>query len=209
MEKPEGPSDREPAPWMNAVAERLKAIEGVVKKADPVYQPILYGRLLEVVIEDARGAHSASPAMGAGAGRGTAPSTHAADAGTGRFGQFLGDYSISLEALGNVVDLESGIVLTRNLGSTKAEKQRRLAALLALVNAHKLGNFFVGREELVRACDEHAAFDTANFARYMKGVVFNGAVVFTPEADGYKVSRPGEAYIAEVVKGSLSPGGGA
>lgn len=205
MGDPSETKDRERDHWMNAVRDRIPAIEDVAKKADAAYQPIVFGRLLEVVIQDARGGWVSPKAAEA------PPANRAASAGvetgSGPFARWLGDYAITLESLGNVVDLESGVVLTRNLGSSKADKERRLAALLALVNAHKNGAFYVSREELVRACEEHAAYDTANFARHMKGVEFNGATVFTPEGDGYKVSRPGEAFVADVVKSSL--GGGA
>jgi len=206
METPKNPSERLSETWLIAVRDRLSDIEEVAKKADPAYQPIVFGRLLEVVIQDAR--VTRQPAKTEPPASGGAPSpTVTPDAGNGRFAQFLRDYGISLETLANVIDLDSGVVLTRNLGTTKAEKTRRIAALLALVNARKSGAFIVGREELVRVCEENAAYDIANFARHMKGVEFNGAVVFTPEGDGYKVSRPGEAFIADVIKGAMSAAG--
>lgn len=190
---------REGDTWMNSVRERIPDIESVAKKADEPFRPIIFGRLLDVVIQDARNESGPQRKIGVPSAAPSSP----ARAANPSFERWLTEFGVSLDSLANVVDLESGVVLARNLGSSKADKERHLAALLALVNAYKTGAFYVGREELARACEEHAAYDTANFARHMKGVEFSGATVFTPDGDGYKVSRPGEAFVAEVVKSSL------
>ncbi len=205
------PSVKQSETWLNEVEATLPKIVAVANGVeDAEYRVAVFERLLDAVLQDARGIgvvrlSSTSPAappspVAPPFGSSTSgPVTN----GAGRFEQFLRDYSISRDALVNVLDLESGQVLTRNLGGNKATKQRKLAALHSLINAAKTGSFYVSRDELVKACSDNAAYDTSNFSANMKQFEFNGAVVFTPDENGYKISRPGEAFVADVVKSSL------
>lgn len=123
--------------------------------------------------------------------------------GPARFTKFLEDYGITAEILANVVDLDSGHILVRTLADTRAESTRRIAALLSLINASKTGEFAIDRDALVKACEDHSVYDRSNFTGHMS-FEYNGAVVFIREENRYRVSRPGEAYVAYVVKGSRS-----
>lgn len=158
--------------------------------------------LLPEVIRDIRG-----PQSGGGRTAGHhIDSSHSVISGPLRFTKFLADYSISTESLNNVLDIESGHILVRNPASTKADSSRRLAALLSLVNAKKTGEFTVDRDTLVSVCEDHGVYDRANFSTHMKEFQFNGSVVFIKVDNGYRVSVPGEAFVAFVVK---TLGGGA
>lgn len=117
-----------------------------------------------------------------------------------RFAKFVADYGLTAAALGNVVDFEGGHVLVRTLHPTTSESERRIGALLALINAQRTGEFEVDRSSLVKACEEHGVYDRPNFSGNFKDFEFNGSTVFLKTDNGYKVSRPGEAYVADVVK---------
>jgi len=198
-------AERDETEWMTEIAQPtrklLTLLDSMELPAD--LRPIAFGQMFKVVLSEARGrtlplraASEPGPAL--------LPPTARSGA---KFARFLADYNLTLESLGNIVDFESAHVLARNLGSTKAESQRRLAAVLALVNAHNTGEFTVSREQLVGACKDHGVLDPTNFASNMSGVEFNGFGVFTRDPNGgYKVSRPGEAYVAEVVKNLLPQG---
>lgn len=184
--------------WLSRVRDAFEPIGEVVKALPNDLKPYskeTYLELLRATIQDAR----------AGAVRALGPVGAAASAMSGEpiFQKFIGDYQFSIDALSHVVDLESSTVLARTPASTKSESQRRIAALLALSNAHKTGEFSVSREKLVDACKGHGVYDSANFAANMD-YTFKGSTVFTRDPDGtYKISRPGEGYVAEVVRSLL------
>jgi hypothetical protein len=164
------------------------------------FKGLAFQRLFEAAVEDARVATQRPMPPTAGT---VVPGAQAH--GSGRFQTFLTTEGISLDSLASVLDIEGGQVLARTPGNNKAESQRRIAALLALANAYKTGDFYVSRETLVDACKAHAAYDSANFASNMSSHQFNGSIVFLRDPNGgYRISRPGEAYLADVVRLLLS-----
>jgi hypothetical protein len=188
---------------MNAVKSALPDLKQVLEGVDPPYKSAAFDRLFEVVLQEARGTPSGKAhTLVAGFN----PEVVAAMNGPARFEQFLKHYSITGAALSKVVDFESGQILSRNLGQSKTEKTRAIAALLALLNARKTGGFTVSRDELVKVCEEHDTFDRPNFARHMAGAEHDGSKVFILDESGvYRVSVPGEAFVAEVVRAVQPP----
>lgn len=185
--------------WMDRLKDSFEPIERLLRTLPEglkKHEQIVFERLFEAALQDARGALPRAPPAGVPALPRVAP-------GVENFRRFVSDYGFTMDALANVVDVESGQVLARNLATTKSESERRIAALLALTSAYKTGEFAVTRDQLIDACKLNGAWDSANFASNM-AADFNGSVIFIRDPNGgYKVSRPGEAYIAEVVRSLL------
>jgi|GEM_PF-2870835 len=201
-----GSETRSSSPWLKEVDDAIIPLMAVVNRVPAGLQLPLFERLLDHVLRDARreveqvvplaprGAMIALPSSAVG----TPPSP--SESSALRFEHFVRDYGVTPEMLANIVDFETGHVLTRSLGNAKADKQRRLAALLAVINAKRSGTFYVGKDDLVRVCNEHAALDTSNFTATMRRTVYKGAAVFSADENGYRVSRPGEEFVADVIR---------
>ncbi|HDG97159.1 MAG TPA: hypothetical protein ENG73_03145 [Desulfobacterales bacterium] len=116
------------------------------------------------------------------------------------FDKFLKDYDLLTKDIERLIDLDSGEILARALPKQKSEKQRALAALVSIRHAYKNGEFFIPREELIEECKKFGIYDQTNFSKHMKRTKFAGSAVFIKEGDDWKVSRPGEGWIAETIK---------
>ena len=114
---------------------------------------------------------------------------------------FLGPAGLTREALDSVLDLDTGEVLVTDLGRTGADIQRRLGGLLALYHFIKEGQFVLRQDELVNKCRRYGGVDTSNFTAYMRSAKFQGAAVFVQEGrDAWRVTKPGERFIADIVR---------
>jgi len=193
--------------WLSHIAERISDVEKAAERARPENREATYQVLLRVEAERILGASRAGGAAPASAaGTGTPPAT--AGGAKPRLADFMKTYQLTLDDFARVVDLETGHVVTRNLGGSKSEGTRRLAVFLAVAQAAKTGEFRVSRSEHVKQCEENAVYDSANYSATMKETVHNGVSVFVLDGKDWKVTRPGEGYIAAIVKAALQGNGG-
>lgn len=204
MTPPSTPDETGEKPWLDRLKERVPDINGALERVPAECRPVVYGQVFAAVMNEVIGKGPHGPGLVTTPGR-----AQPSPPGGGRWLRFLGEHGISADRLTSIVDLESGHVLARNLGGSRAETQRKLAALIALRNAFRTGEFTISREELVEVCKDHAVYDSSNFASNMAGVEFAGSVVFIRTELGYRVSVPGEAYVADVVRNLLGSAGGA
>jgi hypothetical protein len=199
-------ADSDTSDWMERLKTSLDPIDRILAELPGGLQPFkqaAFTRLFDEAVKDAR--------LGSSAEAGSSTERTAARGPTNAlFQKFLTDYKIDSSALSNIVDIESGQVLARTLHSTRSESQRRLAALLSVAAAHRTGDFAISRDQLVDACKAHGVYDSANFASNMT-TDYNGSVIFIKDltSGGYKVSRPGEAYLAMVIRDLLPKSEGA
>lgn len=121
-------------------------------------------------------------------------------------GGFLASHGLTEDQVAGTVDLQSGRVLAMNLGKSNSERQRKLAALIALHHLAKDGALYVAQDELVTACKKSSCYDSNNFAANMASAKTKDArAVFLRRDDGsgWEVSIPGATFVAETVRGLL------
>jgi hypothetical protein len=116
------------------------------------------------------------------------------------FVTFLKGINLSIEEISQVVDLESGNILTRNFPSDKATIQRQIAALIAICHVYKEGDPVVPKEELKNWCNKFGALDTGNFTAIMKNAKHGTTAIFVETENGWKVTAPCYPYLAKTVK---------
>jgi len=189
--------------WLRPFAERIPKVEKASEAAKPENREATYQVLLRIEAEGFLG--SAHPGGGASIPltRPGSPPSPTASTTKPRLADFMKAYQLSLDDFARVVDLETGHVVTRSLGGTKSEGTRRLGALLALAQAAKTGEFRVPRSDHVKQCEDNGVYDSANYSATMKDTVHDGVAVFVLDGKDWKVTRPGEGYIALVVKSAL------
>lgn len=200
---------------MNEVEAALPRVKEIIDKVDAPFRPIAFERLLEVVLIDARAEHSAAtvPARTLEPSGGLARSAPAiaaplpAERSAGRFDQFSKDFGVTASVLGSVIDIETGQLLTRNLGKSAADKTRTVAVLLTVRNGFRTGSFSVDRDELTKALEEHGLADPSNFNAYMRRTSHKGGVVFQFTDSGFKVPAVAEEYLADRVRAAQPTGG--
>jgi|Deesub1362A_J573_1020465.scaffolds.fasta_scaffold05757_2 ribosomal protein S18 len=125
---------------------------------------------------------------------------------TQKYQKFLQQYNINHDEIRRLIDFDSGEILARNLGKSKAEKQRKLAALIALYHCFIEGELYVPKDELKRHCEQSNVYDVTNFSKYMRNAKHNDSKVFIQHDNGWKVSAPGEEFIVKTIKDLLGVG---
>jgi hypothetical protein len=112
---------------------------------------------------------------------------------------FLQQYSVSEESLPKIFLMHgTDVAPAYKLQTTKkATAQVQIAVLTALENALKGGKFEFSVEEVRKRCDEHGAYDAANFAATFK----KRKDLFKDQADEEHVelSSDGKAELAETI----------
>lgn len=119
-----------------------------------------------------------------------APSAHAS---------FFERHKVPLARLEELIELKTGQIIAVDLGDTITERHRKIAALIAARNAALSGQLTVPADQLKSQCEAFSIYDTDNTSTYVRKTEFGGARVFLREGKGYKVSRPGEGYVASVL----------
>jgi hypothetical protein len=114
--------------------------------------------------------------------------------------RFCKSNSIDVDSLANVLDPDTGEILVTDLGRTTAEVERKIAALLAFSNLVKSGRLTVSRESLSATCKRFNAYDVSNFAGIIRDTSHSGATVFIRDGSDWTVSKPGERYVADVIR---------
>ena len=135
--------------------------------------------------------------------KGTTPDEHAG------IPSFLARNGVDKAMLERVIDLASGSILVRELGKSNADVVRKLAILMAIAEALRTGEPIVRKEALVEEAKHWSAYDSSNFARYLKNASYDGKRVFSITNSGdLRLTKPGEDYAAALVK-ELAAGGSA
>jgi len=117
------------------------------------------------------------------------------------FQNFIRHYGLDLNKINQVVDLDTGKIYTKKFGSSVASRQRQIAALIALTNCARNGQFVIQKEELRNQCEDLSSYDSKNFATNMKSTLTEKkAIVFDDKGDYWKVTPPGEEMISAIVK---------
>jgi hypothetical protein len=177
----------EDQPWLPEGIERdVQRILELVKGLPERFQERSFGILL-------------SHLLNARATRSTTKSSMRYGAGFPRYQNFITQHRIDEGDLALLLDFESGAVLVRDLGKQKADKQRKLAALVALRHCAITGDFDIPKEELIENCRTFDAYDSANFVRNMRTATFDGSRIFLENDGDWKLSAPGESFLADIV----------
>lgn len=191
--------------WLGEVADLIPEIERVANSCAEIYRVSCFEVLFRQAVELTTWHSGYGGTLAAGAGREAASATGHTQAPNQRFTHFLSAHKLTPQQVSKVLDLGTGLVIARDLGGTVAERQRKLAALIGLWNGSKSGAFEIPYDELIRQCKEFAAYDTANMSSNLRSAEEGGTKVFIKDGNNWKVTIPGEAYVAKVVQelGSL------
>lgn len=112
---------------------------------------------------------------------------------------FFAQYSIAAEQHQRVFhsDGNTYTIIVRDLKTkTTSQKQIRLALLLGVVGLLERNEPAISRENLVGACEQYAAYDSANFAVHMR----RNKNLFLPRSEGWILTVPGKDRAAEIVR---------
>jgi hypothetical protein len=63
----------------------------------------------------------------------------------------------------------------------------------------------VSKKDLVDACKDWGVYDTNNFTANMRDVAHGKVQVFLEEADGWRIPKAAEGFVASVVKKLAAP----
>ncbi len=186
--------------WLSTIRQTISEIEEVLKGLEEPLKTKAFEILLQRVVDNPNTEIQVRPTR--------MEAESASVASPVKYQAFLDKLGESEEALRNIMDFDTGYVYMTQLGATKAEKQKTLAALIAIRHLRLEGNARIPKEELVAQCKEHDAYDSTNFSTHMRTHKLNNARVFQDEAKhGWSVTRPGEAYLVSRVRDLLPRSG--
>jgi hypothetical protein len=186
--------------WLPEAMKAIAEIQHSVSQLDEELRQVTYEVLLGHWLRVGNGGNS-RPSIEASAPEVLAESGPQSTRDGSRFTrQFLAPHGLPMYALDEIIDPKTGEILVHDLGRTKAEVQRRLGALLSLAHFVKEGVFIFPQVELVEKCRHYGVYDKDNFATTLKDASFNGGVVFVRDGESWRVTKPGERYVANVVK---------
>lgn len=107
------------------------------------------------------------------------------------------------DRISEVLDLESGQILTTRLGANQAAQSRTIAALMCVHAAMSTGEFKVPKEAHRELCRTSGALDASNYAATMRNFTVDGRKVFL-EQDSYWVLAPeGMRWATECILGAI------
>ncbi len=173
--------------WLKDISEVIKTIQEVAKHCDQQFQ----AKCFELLLNHTLGGAPRAAGL-AGVGIPTDISR--------RFLNLLKEHEIDVEDLGQIMDIEAGEVFVADLGASNAERQRKLAALLALKNYALDGDPLFQKEELRDRCRTLGFYDSANFSTNIRDFEYENARVFSSTEDGWRVTAPGLRYVADTVR---------
>lgn len=185
------PNNAVPTPiWLKEIENTLGQILRVVEGCPPEHRP----KLFELLVTHAL--MQTGPAR-----REQVPPDDGRGGRKSGLEEFLAELGISSDSLAAVLDVESGDVHVRDLKArTASDKQRKLAALIAATCYAQGRGFIVPRQALQKKCEDYSIYDVDHFARNMRKAVYARAAVFAPTSDGWRVTKPGEGFVADVLK---------
>lgn len=186
--------------WLERIGGLRSAILEEVQACDERYRDQYFRLIVEKALREDAGSTILTPTASS-----PLPALRPAELSRfPKFQAFADRIGIGLDGLAKLLDLETGAILVTSLGSSNSEIQRRIAALLAARAAAAEGTFKVSRDLLKSQCQTFSAYDTNNFAAYMKKAEFNGSKVFIEKGDDWEVSTPGLAWVEDVLKTLLA-----
>lgn len=118
-----------------------------------------------------------------------------------RWHAFTKEFSISISDVEKLVNSNTGEILVRNLARRGSEVQRRVAALTALWKCSQGQEMTVTTDEIMKESKRFGVDDSANLAANLRRTQWKGLAVFTFEGGEWKVTRNGEEFVADIVKG--------
>lgn len=174
--------------WLDEIERILPSIQKVAESCKNSFQE----KCFELLLGYALGSYDSNT----GVGLGTVASTSA------KYRHFLEQHGIEPAGLTQLLDFESGEILTRELGRNRAEVQRGIASLIALWHCAQDDEFTIPRDELDRHCTTFDALDE-HLARNLRRTIVDGSRVFIEHEGNWRLSAPGEAYLARVIASLL------
>ncbi len=194
--------------WMNRVQLLLPEIISLVKQTDEKLQPVFFEVLLKKTLD---GASSGPLAISLAELTRTPEATGGGlpidDAGlSAEFTGFVSRFSLPTDGIRRLVDLDSGAILTRNLGTKVADIERNVTALVALVTLAKTGQFTADRKTVTEVCTGLGAYDQSNFSHVIGRTEDQGSRVYLLEGKLIRVTLPGHGYVAGLVRQLIEAG---
>lgn len=193
-DKPGGKLRMSKPKWLVEASEIIPEIMKVAEKCDEPYKQKCFEILLSHALR-AEGVQVLRPDQPGGV---AVPVS--VGVASRKFDMFLKQNNWTVETIGNLVDLESGEILTMGLGSKRTEVQRKLAVLVAIHGLCKHGELIIPRDHLKKSCVRQGVYDQANFSKNMRTARIKNSVVFVEDASGWKVTGPGEAFVVDTLK---------
>lgn len=173
--------------WLKDMEHIIPLIQDVAKQCDQSFQVKCFELLLNHALGDVGGEAAAIPI-----GIPTDVSRP--------FVNLLREHDIGIEDLGQIMDIATGDVFVADLGTSNADRQRRLAALMALRSYALEGDPRFLREELRDRSRTLGIYDRANFSTNLRDFQYENTRVFTGTDDGWRVTAPGLRYVADTLR---------
>jgi hypothetical protein len=192
-----------PSSWLEDAASVIRDIERVAEGCSSPYRATCFQQLLSHWLASRpEGGLSRTTST---AGEPKAQVAESSQAIGRHLAAFFESHGLRPDTFEDLIDPQTGKVLVRDLGRTKRSIQQRLAVLLCLGHFANEGEFAVTQAELVEMCRHYGAFDAANFAKTMRTTMQDSISVFVKSGDSWRLTRPGERFLADVIKSVVQP----
>jgi hypothetical protein len=121
-----------------------------------------------------------------------------------KFEKFLIDNSISHDSIDNLIDLNSGDIISTKLGKKGSDTTRIIAVLISLWHFSKEGEFSFKLTELVDKTKPYGV-GCHNHKRDLRKASFEGKKVFLEDGEIWKIAIPTQGYVIKTIKELIGP----
>lgn len=201
-----------PFDWKKQIEVELPEILRISKKCDEKFQQ----KCFELILS--RALHSTLPELSSNFAEDNdvppqkVPTTRPVENATEKsgaiidvkFNRFLSENSLSFDVINNLIDLESGQILSTKLGGKGSDINRNVAVLLSLWNFSKNGIFSVSMSKLKEKTKEYGV-EFHNQPRDLRNASFEGRKVYIENGDEWKIPTQNQGYVVETIKELISP----
>jgi hypothetical protein len=115
-----------------------------------------------------------------------------------KFNKYLIDNGISLESINGLIDLNSGDILSNNLGKNSPDITKNIAILISLWHFSKDGEWSFEKNELIKKTKPYGV-KFHNHFRDIKKVAFEGKKVFLCDGKICKIPIPSLGYVTKTI----------
>jgi hypothetical protein len=116
-----------------------------------------------------------------------------------KFNRFLSDNNLTLELLNNLIDLDTGEIISTKLGNKGSDITRNIAVLISLWHFTKGGEFSFKLNELVEKGKSYGV-EFHNQKRDLKKAIFNDKRVFLENGEDWKIPTQTQGYVVKTIK---------